>query len=79
MTELETRLDARLGPGAAKPGGSVVAGEALAEDLSGEAGAEVTATVLAAEGGVHFAVVAMLAVAVRVTDVTEVAPDATGI
>ena len=38
-----------------------------------------TATVSAADGGVHFTEVAMLAVAVSFTEVTEVAPDATGI
>ena len=38
-----------------------------------------TATVSAADGGVHLAVVTMLAVAVSSTEVTEVAPAATGI
>ena len=63
------------------PSGSVVAdAEPLAGDLAGEAeAAAVTATLTAAEGGVHFTEVAMLAVAVSFTAVTEVAPDATGI
>ncbi len=64
------------------PSGSVV-GEALADDFFGEADAEadaeVTVTVSAAEGGVHFTVVTMPAVAVSVTEVTEVALDGTGI
>lgn len=38
-----------------------------------------TVTVSCAAGGVHFAVVATLAVAVSVTELTEVAPEATGI
>ncbi len=41
--------------------------------------AAMTATVSAADSGVHFSVVAMLAVAVSFTEVTEVAPAATGI
>jgi hypothetical protein len=64
------------------PRGIVVAGGGPAEDLAaGVAGvdAAVTATVSAADGGVHFAEVAMLAVAVSITEVTEVALDATGI
>jgi hypothetical protein len=39
----------------------------------------VTVTVSAADGGVHFSVVTMLAVAVSFTEVTEVALAATGI
>jgi len=80
MSELETPL--RFGMG---PSGNVVCGEAPADDLAGEgdevgeADAEVTITVSAAEGGVHFTEVTMLAVAVSVTEVTEVALDATGI
>jgi hypothetical protein len=61
------------------PSGSVVVGEAPADDLAGVADAEVTATVSAADGGVHFAEVAMLAAAVSFTEVTEVALAATGI
>jgi len=78
MSELDTPL--RFGMG---PSGSVVAGEAFALDLVGEAdaegGAAVTVTVSAAEGGIHFTVVTMLAVAVNVTEVTVVALAATGI
>ncbi len=77
MSELETPL--RFGTG---PSGSVVSGDELpADDLAGEAdaAAAVTATVSAADGGFHFTEVTMLAVAVSFTEVTEVAPDATGI
>ncbi len=41
-------------------------------------GTEVTATVCAAEGRVHFTVVTTLAVAVSLTELTEIAPAATG-
>jgi hypothetical protein len=65
------------------PSGNVVCGEAPLDDFAGEAeadaGAEVTVTVSAAEGGVHFTEVTMLAVAVSFTEVTEVALAATGI
>jgi hypothetical protein len=76
------------GPGTS---GSVMAGGELAVGLVGEGDAErdaegdaerdaaVTVTVSAAAGGVHFALVTMLAVAVSVTEVTVVAFDATGI
>ncbi len=76
MGELETPL--RFGMG---PSGSVVSdGELLTDGLAGEAGAAaVTATVSLADGGVHFTEVAMLAVAVSFTAVTEMAPDATEI
>ncbi len=76
MSELETPL--RFGTG---PSGSVVSGGGLsADDLAGEADAgAVMATVSVADGGFHFAEVTMLAVAVSFTEVTEVAPDATGI
>jgi hypothetical protein len=47
--------------------------------VAGEAEAAVTVTVSAADGGVHFSVVTMLAVAVSFTEVTEVALAATGI
>ena len=85
MTELETPLMSKLetplrsGRG---PSGSATPGVALAEDLgdlAGEADAEVTATVWAAEGAVHFTVVTTLAVAVSSTELTDVAPAATGI
>jgi hypothetical protein len=48
-------------------------------EAEAEAAAEVTAVVSAAAGGVHFAVVTMLAAAVSVTDLTEVAFDPTAI
>ena len=84
MSELETPLRSGMGPS-----GNAASGEALAEDLAGEgdaddggdeaAAAEVTATVAAADGAVHFTVVTTLAVAVSFTELTEVALDATGI
>ena len=77
MSELETPLSSGMGPS-----GSAVSGGALAEDLAGDAdadGAAVTATVTAAEGGAHFAVVTTAAVAVSFTELTELAPAATGI
>ena len=51
----------------------------VADEPDAAAAAAVTATVSAADGGVHLAVVATLAVAVSFTEVTEVASDATGI
>ena len=74
MSECETLL--RFGMG---PSGSAVSGEELADDLVGAAGTAVMATVSAADGGVHFTEVTMLAVAVSFTEVIEVTPDATGI
>ena len=78
MSLLETPL--RFGMG---PSGSVVSGgELLTDGLTGDAEADaaaVTATVSLADGGVHFTEVAMLAVAVSFTAVTEMAPDATEI
>lgn len=84
MTELEIPL--RLGMG---PSGSAGSDEVPADDPAdvadvevGEVGEEaeaaaVTATVALADGGVQFACVATLAVAVSFTEVTEVAPEAT--
>ncbi len=66
----------RFGTG---PSGSVVPGEVPADELAGEADAEVTATVSVADGGVHFTEVTMLATAVSFTEVTEVALAATAI
>ena len=77
MSELDTLL--RFGTG---PSGSVVPGDAPGDEAVAEGDAEVaavTATVSAADGGVHVAVVTMLAVAVSFTEVTEAAPAATGI
>jgi hypothetical protein len=74
MSLLETPL--RFGMG---PSGSGVSGEALADDVTGDAEADaaaVTATVTAADGGVHLTQVTMLAVA---ASITEVAPVTTGI
>ena len=64
------------------PGGSAkedTLGEAVADEDELVAAAAVTAVVPAAAGGVHLAVLAMLAVAVSFTDVTDVALDATAI
>ncbi|MBV9206769.1 MAG: hypothetical protein JO037_15580 [Actinobacteria bacterium] len=89
MIELEAPL--RFGMG---PSGGAGSNEAPADDWTGgtnpdDAGVdgvagvagvtEVTVTVAVAEGGVHFADVATLAVAVSFTEVTEVAPESTGI
>jgi len=52
---------------------------AAADERAAEADAAVTATVTAADGGVHFAEVTTLAAAVSVTEVTELALAATGI
>jgi hypothetical protein len=80
MSLLDTLL--RFGSGPSGTFVPAIVGVALADDrdaLADAEVAEVTATATAAEGGVHFAVVTMLAVAVSVTDFTEVAPAATGI
>ena len=64
------------------PGGSAkedTLGEAAADEDELVAAAAVTAVVPVAAGGVHLAVLAMLAVAVSFTDVTDVALDATAI
>ena len=80
MSELETPLRAGMGPsGSAISGGGELLTDGLA-DLAGEAdAAAVRATVSLADGGVHFAEVTMLAVAVSFTEVIEVALDATRI
>ena len=77
MSWLEMPLRFGIGPSGSVPSGKTPAGEV--PDVAGEAEAAVTATVSAADGGVHFPVVAMLAVAVSFTEVTEVAVAATGI
>jgi len=76
MSELETPF--RLGRG---PSGSTVPVAEPVDDALGEAEAEaaVTETASVTDGGVHFAVVTTLTVAVSFTELTEVAPDATGI
>jgi hypothetical protein len=75
ISELETPLSSGRGPSGMMLSGSAFADDALAGAL---ADAEVTVTVASASGGVHFAVVTMLAVAVSFTELTEVALDATG-
>jgi len=79
MSWLETPLRFGIGPSGRAAPGETPAGDEPADDLAGEAEAAVTATVSAADGGVHFPVVTMLAVAVSFTEVTEVALAATGI
>ena len=84
MSELETLLRSGRGPSGSSAGVALdeedAAGEAGAEVAGAEvADAEVTATVCAAEGWVHCTVVTTLAVAVSCTELTEVAPAATGI
>ena len=75
MSELETPLRVGMGPsGRTGPTGMLAGGVAAEAD----ADAEMTATVSPAAGGVHFAEVTMLAVAVSVTELTEVALAATG-
>src|SRR6478752_10083441 len=71
MSWLEAPLRSGIGPSGSAPWGTP-AGDELAGDLAGEAEAAVTATVSAADGGVHFSAVTMLAVAVSFTEVTEV-------
>jgi len=68
----------RFGTGPSGSGGRVTLGEAVAREWV-VAAAGVTDVVPAAAGGVHLAVLAMLAVAVSFTDVTDVASDATAI
>jgi hypothetical protein len=60
-------------------GGGAALGVALTDCVGAAATTEVTAVVSSAAGGVHPAVVTILAVAVSFTDVTEVALDATAI
>jgi hypothetical protein len=74
MSELDTQLRAGTGPS-----GSGVSGGALADGVAEEGAAAVTATVSSAAGGVHFAELTMLAAAVSVTELTELALEATGI
>jgi hypothetical protein len=79
MSWLKTPLRLGIGPSGSAPSGTTPAGDEPAGDLAGEAEAAVTATVSAADGGVHFSVVTMLAVAVSFTEVTDLALAATGI
>jgi len=78
ISELETPFRSGMGPSGTVVS-ATVAGEELGLAAGAEAGAAVTATVAAADGGVHFAEVRMLAVAISCTEVTELALDATGI
>ena len=73
MSELDTPLRAGMGPSGSGAADAVVAG-----GVAEEGAAAVTATISSAAGGVHFAEVTMLAVAVSVTELTELALDATG-
>jgi hypothetical protein len=75
-----SRLASPFRSGTGLSGGAaacVAPGEPLAELFALLAEAAVTAVVSAAAGGVHFAVVATLAVAVSFTELTEVALDGT--
>jgi hypothetical protein len=74
MSELDTPFRAGT-----EPSGSGISGDALGDGLAGEGAAAVTATVSPAAGGVQLAEVTMLAVAVSVTELTELALDAAGI
>ena len=74
MSELDTPLRAGIGPS-----GSGASGDALADGLAAAGATAVTATVSPAAGGVHVAEVTTLATAVSVTELTVLAPDATGI
>jgi hypothetical protein len=79
MSELDSPLRAGTEPRAGTdPSGSGVSGDGLGDGLAAAGAGAVTATVSSAAGGVHFAEVTMLAVAVSVTELTELALDATG-
>src|SRR5580692_8906500 len=77
MNMLAWPFSAGMGPSGSTAMCSAALGEALAELLFAAAAA--TAVVSAAAGGVHFVVVTTLAVAVSLTELTEVAFDATAI
>ena len=79
MSWLETPFRFGIGPSGSVVSGGIPGDNAPGGELAGDADAAVTATVSAADGGVHFSVVTTLAVAVSVTEVTELAPAATGI
>lgn len=80
MSRLETPLRFGIGPSGRLASGETPGDDdAAAGDLAAVADAAVTATVSAADGGVHFSVVTTLAVAVSFTEVTELALAATGI
>ena len=73
---LASPFSAGMGPSGSTAMCSAALGEAVPELFAATA---VTAVVSAAAGGVHFAVVTTLAVAVSFTELTDVAFDATGI
>ena len=76
----ETAFRFGIGPSGSLVSGEILADDALDRELDGDTGAAaVTATVTAAAGGVHVSVVTTLAVAVSVTEDTELASAATGI
>ena len=79
MIRLATPLRSGIGPSGRLAPGEIPSGDVPVGELDGEADAAVTETVSVAAGGVHFAVVTTLAVAVSVTEVTELALAATGI
>lgn len=84
MSELETPFRFGMGPSGRLVGEALPAEELAAEadaeaEAEADAEAEVRVTVSVAAGGVHFSEVTMLAVAVSLTDVTDVALAATGI
>jgi hypothetical protein len=79
MSWLEAPLRFGIGPSGRLVSGEAPGDDAPADDPAGDGDAAETATVSAADGGVHFSVVTMLAVAVSFTDVTELALAATGI
>ena len=79
MSRPETPFRFGIGPSGSVVSGKTPGDDATAGELAGDADAAVTATVSAADGGVHFSVVTTLAVAVSVTEVSELAPAATGI
>src|SRR5262249_17952811 len=79
MSWLEMPFRFGTGPSGNADPSETPGGDAPADELAGEAGAAVTATVSAADGGVHLSLVTTLAVAVSVTEVTELALAATGI
>jgi hypothetical protein len=72
MSELASSFSSGMGPR-----GSAASFSEPAPELADDVGAEVTAVVSTAAGGVQFWVVTMLAVAVSFTELTEVAPDPT--
>ena len=79
MSRLVTPFRSGIGPSGRLVSGETPDDDAPADDGDAAADAAVTATVSAADGGVHLPVVTTLAVAVSFTEVTELALAATGI